>query len=769
LEREGKLGTAAGRFAAAGGVLLIIAVGLVLRRDFAFHPVVWNQDMANFWLPLHCYLGKSLAAGHIPAWNPHTLSGTPFAADPQGGWLNLMTMLLFTTLPCGAAIRWLVVIQPIIAGVALYWFLREEEVSRTGATIGGLVLCGALAGSTAAVSIRFPGALAWTAVLLGCTSRYLRAGRGSRRVLWLLACALAWGQIAASQFGIGLAIGTGAWVAYLAAKLAATRRKPEGPRTMMLALLPVVPAFGAVNIAWFLPRLAYLPRLSLGAGYGALSRLSTELIGIASPAFPGIGGKPPWPIDLSTTPGRYLGGAALLTSLAALWSRRHRPLAVSLCVFGLLSYLASLRVVAEAVPAAIRGLPIVDSWFHGPHWTSLGVIFSVAVLGGLGVDAWRQATSWKSRAFMVVPGLVSWGILPLVLGGSPASLVLLLTAGVVALVLLSIHARWPVPAVAACMIVAIELTVGPFLGSGPFASDPHPPIMSNLGQVGNPLAQYLEPNEIDRTLQHMDGGRFMLLGRVQRPQYARDNEALTFGLESVAGYQSVQLLRYWILVRRLDPRARARYQYAVFRDPSPALLNLLQVNWLVTPNGAVERGAVPVAQSGSLTLYRLPTTVPRASLLFEWRVVEGADAALDAVAGPSFDPGRQVVLESAPKPGGPAASAAQPVLVAYTSPSPQAARVRVRSPRPGVLLIRNVWDPHWHAKLDERSVPLLRADYALQAVAVPSGLHSITLTYDDPTIGLGLLGSAVALAALPLLATMLARRERSAPRGERSR
>ena len=762
MESRRKLNTVAGRLAAGSGLLLIVGVGLVLRRDFALHSVVWNEDMANYWLPLHCYLGKSLAAGHIPAWNPHTLSGMPFAADPQGGWLNLLTMLLFTTLPCGAAIRWLVVLQPIIAGVALYWFLREEEVSRTAATIGGVVLCGALAGSIASVSVRFPGTLAWTAVLLGCTSRYLRAGRSSRRVLWLGASALAWGQIAASQFGLGLSIGTGAWLAFVAAKLYGASRRPDRARSVVVTLLPVIPAFAAVNIAWFLPRLAYISQLSLGEGYRALNRLALQLIHVPTPAFPGLAASPPWPVDLSTTPGRYLGGAALLTSFAGLWSRRHRPLAVSFCVFGLLSYLASLRVVAEAVPSAIQGLPIVDGWLHGPQWTSLGVLFSVAVLGGLGVEAWREARSWTSRTSMVAPGLVAWGLLPIVWGAPPGSLILLVAAGFAALVLLGISARGPAPALVACMVVAIELTVGPFLRSGRFAYDPHPPIISSLAQVRNPLAQYLEPNEIARALQQMDTGRFMLLGRVQKPRTARDNEALTFGLESVAGYQSVQLRRYWILVRRLDPRARARYQYAVFRAPSPALLDLLQVNWVVSPaEELVEPAAVPVAQAGSLTLYRRPVTVPRASLFFDWRVVASADAGLEAVAGPGFEPANQVVLESVPSVKPSAGGAAAQGTASYASRGPQAARVRVRSPSPGVVLIRNVWDRHWHATVDGRSVPIMRADYVLQAVTVPAGSHTIELAYDDPTIGLGLFGSAIALAVLGLLAAALTRSERS--------
>jgi hypothetical protein len=748
--------------AAAAGPVLIVAIGLYLRRDFVLHPVVGGRDMAQFWLPLHCYLRSSLTGGHIPAWSPHTFSGMPFAADPQGGWLNLLTMLLFTTLSCGTALRWLVVIQPILAGVALYWFLREEEVSRPAATVGGLVLCGSLAASAAALTVRFPGALAWTAVLLACTSRYLRADRGSRRVGWLVAAAVAWGQIAASHLGVGLLIGTGALAALIGAKLAvAVRRYRAQARTLALALLPMAPVFAAVNLAWFLPRLALLPKLSLGDGYRELRLLALKLIHVATPPFPGQGTGPAWLIDLSTTPGRYLGGGVLLTSFAGLWSRRHRPLAIAFSLVGLFSYLASLRVVAGHVPSPIGRLFIVDSWLHAPHWMSFGVLLAVAVLGSLGVEAWRESREPLRRAAMVSPGLALWGLFPLFYGVAPERLLLLVVAGAAVLLLLAISADRPLVAPAVSVLVALELMFGPSFGSGGLVSRQASGLISNRPQVHNRLADYLVPSQVARILQREDHGRFMFLGMKGDARALRLNEALTFGLEHVSGYQSVQLLRYWIFVRRLERDQRSNYQYALFRDPSPTMLNLLQVNWLVAgPSEKLEAGATPVGKSGPWTLYRRARTVPRASVVFDWRIAKDADAALDVVARPDFDPVRTITLESDPGLArSPRAPSGQPD-VAYVSLGPQAAQVTVRSPQPGIVLVRNVWDDNWHATMDGRSVPLLRADSLLQAVAVPAGANTVVLTYDDPTIGLGLAGSGLTLGALALLAIFLDRRER---------
>src|SRR5207249_2737818 len=110
----------------AGPILIVVAV-LVVYHDVAFGGRLTNQheDVLGLTMPTYCFLGSNLAAGHIPLWNPSSLAGLPFAADPQSGWAYLPAMLLFAAMGCGAAMRWYVVLQPMLAGLGLYWFLRS--------------------------------------------------------------------------------------------------------------------------------------------------------------------------------------------------------------------------------------------------------------------------------------------------------------------------------------------------------------------------------------------------------------------------------------------------------------------------------------------------------------------------------------------------------------------------------------------------------------------------------------------------------------------
>ena len=203
--------------AALAGPALIVASSLVAMRAFAFANLLTNQhpDILSFWLPRSCLMGRSLAAGHVPLWNPYEMAGSPFAADPQSGWLYLPWMLLSWLLPCGAGLRAFIVLQPILAGLGLYWFLRRERLHRTAATAGGLSLAMMIAASNVAISLPFAGSLAWTPFVLVGASGFLSADRWTRRLPWLALGAVAWGQVASAHLSHGLVMCTAIVTAFV--------------------------------------------------------------------------------------------------------------------------------------------------------------------------------------------------------------------------------------------------------------------------------------------------------------------------------------------------------------------------------------------------------------------------------------------------------------------------------------------------------------------------------------------------------------------------
>src|SRR5437899_837773 len=266
--------------------------------------------------------------------------------------MAVVPMAAFTALPCQLAIRWFLVLQPIIAGLGLYAFLRSEGMSRAGAATGGFVASLLLSASLLLLNPAISAPLAWTAVLQAAASRLMHARTWPSRLIWIVLTALAWGQLAASHLSEGLVIGSVIVVPFIAsAAVREVRAGRLGRADLAILMAVLVVALPLVNLAYLLPRLIYLPRTSLHLGYARLEAISRSLgsnPGTSGPAETGTV-DPTFPLRLGAAPGLYAGVAALLLSFAGWWSRRLRSIAVAFSVAGGLCYLASLGIVAHAV------------------------------------------------------------------------------------------------------------------------------------------------------------------------------------------------------------------------------------------------------------------------------------------------------------------------------------------------------------------------------------------------------------------------------------
>jgi hypothetical protein len=83
----------------------------------------------------------------------------------------------------------------------------------------------------------------------------------------------------------------------------------------------------------------------------------------------------------------------------------------------------------------------------------------------------------------------------------------------------------------------------------------------------------------------------------------------------------------------------------------------------------------------------------------------------------------------------------------------------VLAPRDGLAVVLDPFYPGWTATLDGRAVPILRADYAFQAVPVPAGRHALRLEYHNRLVPFG---AAVSLGTLGLLLALAFWRRRNA-------
>ena len=152
--------------------------------------------------------------------------------------------------------------------------------------------------------------------------------------------------------------------------------------------------------------------------------------------------------------------------------------------------------------------------------------------------------------------------------------------------------------------------------------------------------------------------------------------------------------------------------------------------------------------------------LPRVFWTGSWEVAPDA-----GVTGPLLRAaaGDRAVLPEPPPglpPPGPPEGPVAAEGIRVDGPSLQATVV---APRDGLVVILDPFYPGWTATVDGKPAPILRADFAFQAVPVPAGTHELRLTYRNRWVSMG---AAVSLGTLALLVGALwmrSRRLRRAP------
>lgn len=225
-----------------------------------------------------------------------------------------------------------------------------------------------------------------------------------------------------------------------------------------------------------------------------------------------------------------------------------------------------------------------------------------------------------------------------------------------------------------------------------------------------------------------------------------DNRLAARGIVSLGGYHAAKLQVYETLRQRMfDPQG-----------PALGLANLLAADWVVTARPLADQQVAQIRQLGvdvadqpakvtaEGSVYENRSALPRAWLVgrvsLESRgedttAREPSSGVLERVVSPRFDPRTQAIVSAAPDP------APQPEAVSgsveVVEERYNGMTLRVETPADGLLVVSDVWYPHWKVTVDGEPVDLLRANYVLRAVAVPAGEHSVEFHFDDGTYRTG--------------------------------
>jgi hypothetical protein len=244
-----------------------------------------------------------------------------------------------------------------------------------------------------------------------------------------------------------------------------------------------------------------------------------------------------------------------------------------------------------------------------------------------------------------------------------------------------------------------------------------------------------------------------------------------FGVEDIQGYNPLQSQRYVAYIDALNGHRQEYHERDLFpaglRSP---LLDLLNLRYLIVPADAPDRVDLaplladfpPVYADAHVRILENPEALPRAWLVHQARQVAPGEA-LGLLADGAVDPRQTALLETAP-----------PTLSAPTDPAAETVRLiqnapdrlelDVRADSPALLVLSEVWDPGWSARVDGEAAPVDQADYLLRAVPIPPGQHTVVLSYDPPLLRVGLVFTLVTVLAIIVVWVRLAFRERERPR-----
>jgi len=725
--------------AAAAGIAVHVLVAV-----WVFAPALWGgrvlyfRDISTYFYPNLVFLGRSIAAGVFPLWNPAVDAGSPFLL------VYPLDVLLVAFAGAPAALALGPPLHMLIASLGASALGRRLGLGHVAAWTCGLVF--ALSGFmfSAVNLVPLQQAAAWAPVVLLLALRCASRPEAVRVVL--LACALA---LQVSTLAGEIVVQTAAAAAILLwRRFGARGAAALAAAVAIAALLSAPPLLGVASIVKDTHR---------GAGFSAAEAVAgslspVELAGVLLPRFFG---------DMHTMTGagfwgqdRFLGGFPYLLSvylgaavlgLAAAAGRDRLWLLVAIAVLlalgadgpfsGILGTLGFFRTPVKFMFLASLGLALLAgrgldrAFLRRAPW---GTLLPGVAVAALALALWA-APEWAAAALEAFPPLaepaaqaVVRTVWPMALLGSGLAA---LAAGVAAT-----HGGRISAGAAALMVLDLLVVNGDVNRFAPAAFYAlRPEVRALMDQVprterfrvfgygigntpGLRFAPVLLRENSDVWLYYLD--RQVLWGRAPV-------------LDGLEGALDEDRTAWAPSGSTLDASEAVP---ALFGSVHPRL-RLANVRWILSfaplpADLVVERGAAVLPEVlEPLRLSELRDPLPRAFWVPAHRIAASRSEARQIVKAGDFDPRAVVILEPGAPAAAPSFDPAAAATVAVDIAGPHDVRLRARTP-PGYVVLLSGWDAGWQARAgDGAAIWVLRANDRYIALPTPGGERVFHLEY----------------------------------------
>ncbi|MCS7302049.1 MAG: YfhO family protein [Candidatus Kapabacteria bacterium] len=713
-------------------VTFVVTTFIFFRPHLLGKAYFWDDFIEQVY-PNRVFAGKSIASGHIPHWNPYSFCGMPFQADVQTA-LYYPPYFIFDRL-VGAqsenGVWWLqlvIIMHFVLAQAAMYLLLRQLGVSWTGGMLGAVSYAFSAPLALHTHHPMFIEHLAWLPLLV----LFLH-----RAIVRHSFAAIGWGSVIGgtmllsgapqlSLYALTLCLALGLWWSLSDASSIRTRIS-NIVRTVTILGLSV----GIYAVQFFPSRqlAAESERATLSydqATEGSLewasmlTALVPKAFGIALPH--DVPNKMPYYHGqqfLYWDTAFYFGvGILLLAIWTAIVFWKESSLIRALSVIALVAIMFALGSNG-VLYGLIYHLPFFGQ-FRIPARMLFTVAFCGTLIAALGWDRISTTLPSRARTIWLIISLIALLIMVAVGSGvitapperiaqsiraTAWSQLLYALAFSIGVLLRMQGIRQSIVGSAVIVLTFFDL----YSAHSAFSQGKINPAEAYRAAFPDSLRQILLPSPPENVFRvSMRRPEMMALFR---------NQGLVDGIMLFEGYNQ-------LLLRRRHPAVS-----------SPELVaDMLSIRW------ALGRDSI-----GRWAFLPRPSAYPMAWLVHKARVVEPDRVAEVMRNDTTIDYRTEAIIEEdTPYPLGSAAYSDSIRIMQYEN---DRVRYYVRVASPALAIFSEVYYPAWNAYLDGKPVPLLRANYCLRAVFVPSGTHTIELRYESKTFATGSLVTGASVAA----------------------
>ncbi|MBI3576786.1 YfhO family protein [Candidatus Gottesmanbacteria bacterium] len=669
--------------------------------------------------------------GQVPLWNPYSFSGTPHLANYQSAVLSPINLLFFI-LPEVDAWSIMILLQPLLAGLFMYFLLRTLERSKSASLIGSIafMFCGFMTVWMAYGTLGW--AILWLPLALAGASRQF-----NRRSWWnivLVSMSLAFSFVSGHfQMSVYVLIAVVAYILYEAVRRKAVKSGIKLIFAVVMGLLLTAPQL--------------LPSMEAYRN-SVRSQLFTQGGGIAwhylvTLFAPDFYGNPVTRNDWYGFYAEWASYVGVIPLLLAVFAMLRKKVSIEwfFLILGGVALLIATPSPFNWLIVHLR-LPAISTSYSAR--IIVLVSFSLSALAGFGLDGlvedWQKRRFASLRWLCLITGafLVSvWAVI-FVLRPLPIDKLLI--------------ARRNLYLPTGLSLAALGLFVLGFIRS--FSIKKFIPFIL-IGIVAFDMLRYVSKWMPFDPRQYVFPTMKML---EYMPKEAGVNRVLgNFGGEMAApfhlmfteGYDAVYQRRYGEFMSSVKDGYLGQPERSVVQFPKSGLfaeqtLQLLGVKYYIHKKSDARNGwvypfwqlqqYVPIYSDEYFEVYRNDKVLPRAFLVSSYTIATADQKILDTLYDPAFDMRNRVILEEKP--------AIEPTsgegTAGFVRYSPNEIIMKTTSAAPKLLFLSDVYDKGWKATIDGNKTRLYRADYDFRAVSLPAGEHTIRMFYWPESFQIGL-------------------------------